>query len=181
MDVLTRISVAIFALSATPLALTAPLALLPACYEPQWRDCAVRCSSGEDCAPGQTCGAAGYCAAPDLTCTPATADAPPADAPAPPRDARKPDDKPKVQLRVRVNDGGRVFVDGSGTCDTDSSQNGDCQFAVTAGTPQSLHAIPHSDYHFDRWTSSACGMAGAVCTLVPVEPQTEVRARFAHD
>jgi Divergent InlB B-repeat domain len=154
-------------------------ALLSACYEPRWQDCAVRCSTNADCAPGQTCGTAGYCAAPDLTCTQA-ADAPPADAPGPPRDGRKPDDKPKVQLRVRVNDGGSVSVDGAGICDT-STNNGDCQFSVTADAPQPVRAIPNGGFHFDRWTSSACGMSGAVCTLVPTEPQTEVRAKFDRD
>jgi hypothetical protein len=152
------------------------LALLSACYEPQWQDCAVRCSSSDDCAPGQTCGAQGYCAAPDHTCMPATADATPPDARQP--DGRKPDDKPKVQLRVRLTEGGQVDVDGAGTCDNAPPRNGDCEFAVTHGLPQAVRAIPAAGYVFDRWTSPTCAMAEALCFVVPLDQQTEVRVRF---
>jgi hypothetical protein len=156
------------------------LALLPACYEPQWQDCAVRCSSSDDCAPGQSCGAQGYCAAAGLTCAPATGDGAPMDAPTPPGDGRK-DDKPKVQLRVKLSEGGRILVDGVGACDNDHSRNGDCQFSVTYGQPQAVRAIPHGGYRFTRWMSPTCATAGAICVVVPLDSLTEVRVRFDRD
>lgn len=155
-----------------PLA-AALLWLVPACYEPQWQDCAVRCASSEDCAPGQACGAQGYCTSPDRTCTPASADAGPAD-------SRKPDDKPKGQLRVRLSEGGTISVEGAGTCGFEPPQHGDCQFLVTLGVQQEVRAVPSIGYVFDRWTSPACATAGASCVLVPLDPTTEVRARFKH-
>lgn len=150
------------------------LLLVPACYEPQWQDCAVRCSSSEDCAPGQACGAQGYCASPDRACTPAIADARPPD-------SRKPDDKPKGQLRVQTSAGGRISIGGAGTCDTAPPHNGDCLLSVTLGEQQEVRAIPDSGYLFKRWTSPTCGVAGEICFFVPLGPLTEVRALFQHD
>lgn len=58
------------------------LATAGGCFGPTYEDCAVACTSNDDCAPGQTCGAAGMCTASDdpMACTggSATPDAPPA-------------------------------------------------------------------------------------------------------
>ncbi len=159
--------------SLAAVALLAPTA----CYEPELASCAVRCTSSADCAPGQTCGAGGLCAAPDLACA-AGADAAIADAPA---DAQRPDAGPRVQLRVRVSDSGRVHVDGVGLCDSEGSPDGDCRFAVAPGVPLTLRAVPHAGYRFDQWTSAACAMAGSTCMLTPVAPMTEARVRFMRD
>ncbi len=146
-----------------------------ACYEPQLASCAVRCSSNADCAPGQTCGAQGYCAVPELACPPGS-DAAPADGP--PADTQRPDAAPKLQLRVRIPDGGRVTVDGVGLCDSDGWPDGDCRFAVTAGVALTARAIPHAGYTFDQWTSTVCAMAGQTCVFTPTAPATEIRVRF---
>jgi hypothetical protein len=153
-----------------PLAAAALLAPA-ACYEPQLADCAVACSSSSDCAPGQTCGAAGYCAAPDLACAPRGG----VDAPRP-VDAR-PADAPsmKVLLHVRADRGGAVIVQGTETCDAD------CWFSVPGGAPVLLHAVPRAGHRFDRWTTPACGTQDESCILTPIEPSTEVRARFERD
>jgi hypothetical protein len=155
-------------------ALLAPVA----CYEPELASCAVRCTSSTDCAPGQTRGAAGYCAAPDLACSPAAADGAIGDG-AP--DAQPPDAGLQVQLRVRVSDRGRVHVDGVGLCDSEGWPAGDCRFAVAPGVPLTLRAIPHAGYRFDQWTSTACSMAGPTCMLTPVAAMTEARVRFVRE
>jgi hypothetical protein len=152
-------------------ALLAPVA----CYEPELASCAVRCTSSADCAPGQSCSVAGLCAAPDLACSPAGGDAAIADAPG---NGQQPDAGPRVQLRVRVSDSGRVHVDGVGLCDSEGWQDGDCRFGVVPGVPLTLRAIPHAGYQFDQWTSTACSMAGATCMLTPVASTTEARVRF---
>jgi hypothetical protein len=164
------------------LKLLAAAALLApaACYEPHFPDCTVRCATSADCAPGQACGGHGYCAAPELACALAGFDAPVADGP--PADShRPPDAASKVQLRVRISEKGKVFVEDVGMCDSEGWANGDCRFSVTAGIPLVLHAIPHAGYVFERWTSSACAMAEETCMLTPIEPLTEVRARFDRD
>jgi hypothetical protein len=57
------------------------LAAAGGCFGPAYEDCAVACTSSDDCAPGQACGAAGMCTASDdpMACTgggSATPDAP---------------------------------------------------------------------------------------------------------
>jgi hypothetical protein len=161
-----------------------------ACYQPRLPDCTVRCASSDDCAPGQTCDAQGYCAAPGLACPAGEPDAPPPgppiDAP-PPIDARPPidalpiDAAPNVQLRVRISGSGAVDVEGAGRCDAAGPDHGDCRYSVTPGTPLELLAIPYSGSVFEEWTSAACATAGATCVFTPIAPMTEVRARFMHD
>jgi hypothetical protein len=147
-----------------------------ACYEPRFTDCAVRCSTDDDCAPGQTCGTHGYCAGTELACTRGEPDA--AGSNSPPADAALPDAPAKVQLRVRISQDGKVLVEEVGMCDSEGWPGGDCRFTVTAGVPLILRAIPHTGHVFERWTSTACAMAPATCMLTPIAPMTEVRARF---
>lgn len=159
----------------------APLALA-SCYEPRLADCTVRCSSSDDCGPGQTCGAQGYCTAPDRACASSTADAPPIDgAPPPPPDAgHKPDGGGKnVLLRVQVGDGGKVRIEGAGVCDADGSQHGDCSYVVPQTVPLVLRATPRGGYAFDQWTSAACGLSGSLCVLTPLDELTVVSVKFA--
>jgi len=156
-------------------ALLAPVA----CYEPHLASCTVRCSSADDCAPGQQCSAQGLCAAPGRACP--GPDGTPIDAP--PLDARMDapiDARPKVQLHVRVNDGGAVEVVGVETCDATGPDQGDCRFDVAPDMELELRAVPHSGFRFDRWTSEACSTAGMTCLLTPLAP-IEVRARFVHE
>lgn len=162
------------------LRLLAAAALLApaACYEPRLVDCVVRCSSNADCAPGQTCGAQGYCAAPELACTASGSDAGTADGPGGPR---RPDAGPRVQLRTRVAEGGTINVDDIGICDADGESNGDCLFSVAPAVPLTLRAVPHGGYKFDRWMSAWCAMAAAICVFTPTEPLTEVRVKFARE
>lgn len=49
------------------------------CFSPSYDECRVACTSDEDCAPGQSCGAAGMCvgSGDPLACSPAIPDAPP--------------------------------------------------------------------------------------------------------
>lgn len=165
-------------------ALLLPLA---ACYEPHLAQCTVRCSSDQDCAPGQACGAPGWCAAPGTAC-PAGADAPgdpdppPSDAPADARpiDAR-PDGGPKVLLHVRVDGDGEVQIQDTGTCDSEGPEHGDCRFSATAGVALLVRAAPHAGFRFERWTSAACGMAGLICQLTPIDPLTELHAKFVRE
>jgi hypothetical protein len=154
----------------------AALLAAAACYEPHLPDCTVRCASSDDCAPGQVCGAQGYCAASGLACPSSGA---PADAA--PADTRKPDDPPEVQLHVLVGDGGKVRIDGTGTCDSSGAQQGDCLFTVMRGAALRLRAVPQGGYSFDRWTSAACEGEPASCDLTLIMPLTEVQATFVPD
>lgn len=154
--------------------LAAALLAPAACYDPRLPDCAVACASSRDCAPGQACSAEGRCAAPDHACAPAGVDAP-----RPPRDAAPGDGAPvKVVLRVRVDPGGKVIGPGDGTCDGYAPVGGDCWYAVPAGVPLTLDAVPYPGHRFDRWASAACGPAGPSCVLTPTGALLEVRARF---
>ena len=167
-------------LAASPsLALATAAALaLGACYDPRLSDCTVRCASGDDCGPGQACTAQGYCAAPDHACsTSSTVDA------APPADAgKKPDAGPTrlMQLHVTVTTGGKVRLDGggSGTCDGDSPQGGNCSYSVPEATIVTLKATPRGGYELERWTSTVCATAGETCVVTPFVPLTEIAARF---
>lgn len=141
-----------------------------ACYEPRLADCVVPCSSSDECAPGQACGAHGYCAAPELAC---------AAAGGPDGGPGGPDGPRQVQLRVKVSGHGRVIVDGAGQCGAEPKDG--CMFSVTASAPRTLRAIADDDHMFDQWASFACGSAGALCVLVPAQPLTEVHARFERE
>jgi hypothetical protein len=161
-------------------------AALAACYEPRLPDCAVACSSSSECAPGQLC-SAGYCSAPDQSCSLPGAlpdGPPPTPSDAPPRDAGPPQDSVvKVLLRVRADDGGEVVVQDIGTCDGDAAQQGgaECWYAVPVGLPLLLRAVPHNGYEFDRWSTPVCGAQDATCMFTPTAAVTEVRARFEQD
>jgi hypothetical protein len=158
----------------------APLALA-SCYEPRLADCTVRCSSSDDCGPGQTCGDQGYCAAAGRACS-TSADAPTPDAATPPDGGgHKPDGGGKnVVLRVQVGEGGKVRVDSAGTCDGDGAEHGDCSYVVPESASLELRATPRGGYVFDQWTSTACAMSGSACFLTPVDDLTVVSVKFAH-
>ena len=157
---------------------------MAACYSPSLPDCAVACASSADCGPGQTCGADGLCAAPDLSCTPLGGTPGPGeprpDGPPPP-DApgdAPPADPTKVILRVRVDRGGKVLVQGQSACAAQGAMPGDCHYTVPPSAPLQLQAVPLLGYSFDRWTSNECDHQGALCQLTPALSYTEVRARF---
>jgi hypothetical protein len=48
------------------LALVLGLVVSASCYEPDLRNCAVRCAAVTDCAPGHACGSDGWCADPSM-------------------------------------------------------------------------------------------------------------------
>lgn len=158
----------------------------PGCYEPQLRDCVVSCTGPADCAPGQVCGSDGMCAAPEVagSCAgivaatdagstdarpDARADARVIDAP-PPIDA-----VPQLALQVEITQSGRVMLEGTSLSCTSSSAP--CTFNVPIGATLVLRAIPGQGYAFDRWLSSACNGAGALCTIAPTSA-TSVHAKF---
>ena len=148
------------------------LSLIPACYSPDLRDCTVSCVGAADCAGGQVCSAEHYCAASGVSCavTP-LADAPRADTMA--LDAPPPVDAPPPSgnLHVRIMDKGTVEVGGVGTCAMD------CTYTVLLGGALELVARPGENRELERW-SGACAGADDTCTLVPVQPLTEVSAKF---
>ena len=155
---------------------------LGACYDPRLSDCTVRCSSSDDCGPGQTCGPQGYCAATAGACGAGSSDAPADAAEAP--DGRKNDDARPMrlaQLRVRVTMGGKIRVDALGSCDGDGPQAGDCSFSVPEAEPLTLKANPRGGYSFESWTSIACAGTAETCVLTPIDPLTEIAARFVPD
>lgn len=142
----------------------AALALLApaACYAPRLPDCTAPCSSDLDCPPDQSCGAEGYCVAPDLICAPADRpDAPPL---------------PSVRLRVVVEDGA-VEVQGIGECDGFGSLERTCMFDVPQQVLLMLIATAHPRYKFDKW-SGVCDGQGPTCSVILAAPLTEARTRF---
>lgn len=99
--------------------------------------------------------------------------------PPPPVDAA-PADAPivtTVPLRVKINGNGRVDVIGHGTCD---QPPGDCVFAVPAGQPVTLIAVPASGWHFDQWNAT-CGGQPATCTTLPAPAPAHARFRANDD
>jgi hypothetical protein len=81
--------------------------MLVGCYEPRYGECVVRCAAASDCAPGQACGADGWCVSPEHAGQCASSpgdgggiepdpgrDGPRVDAGKPPKDARLPDAPP---------------------------------------------------------------------------------------
>jgi hypothetical protein len=131
---------------------------LAACYAPDTRDCTIACGAPTDCAHGQQCGADGFCAAPDVSCS---------------GDAGTP-----VALHVQIMGHGRVTIDPSLVCDSDSTTHGDCTFSVPANVARELAAITTKDDHAFLGWSFACAGQDATCTLVPVSAMTQVGARF---
>jgi len=164
------------------------------CYEPQLRDCAVSCATAADCAPDQTCGSDGKCAAPEhaghcggaIAASDAGADtsdaAPDArmiDAPttvvvdAPPMI----DAPAQVVLQIEIKDRGAVMVQGAGSCHH-TAPNHICQFGVPAGTPRLLTAVPDPEYRFDKWEDVPCIGQDETCTFIPTALFTEIKAKF---
>ena len=147
--------------------------LLPtACYSPELRDCSVTCSSATECASDQVCTAAGFCAAPGVTCTLLQ---PPPDAGSDAAVHDAPADAPPAAhglLHVRVMDKGKVNVAGVGTCDED------CMYVVVLDTALDARAVPAEDRELERWTSDACSGQDETCTFTPSQPITQLSAKF---
>lgn len=139
--------------------LTALLALLAACYEPEAVDCTVTCSGVGDCAEGQICGSDGLCAAPELAghCM-----------------ASEIDEPQMVTLAIAIEGDGKVTVGEIGTCD---DEDGVCMFTVRAGLAYQLKAVEKDDREFISWTQS-CSGTDATCSVVPVTALTQVGAKF---
>ena len=143
------------------------LALVAGCYEPELRDCTIRCSAATDCASGQVCGSDGMCAAPDVAgqCAerPAVVDAGViVDGTKPRPDARPdapPDAPPPGQLQVTVEGRGRVTVTGIGTC-TDQ-----CTYTTVLGAQITVEAVPLEEWRFDKWTQGPCIGQPASCVF----------------
>ena len=161
------------------------LALAPACYSPDLRDCAVTCESSADCAGAQVCGADHFCAAPAIAGTCARlrrdagasgdVDAPGAAPDAPhgkPHDAPPPVDAPPMAALHLHVDGHGALVAGVRTCTMD------CTYAVPPGVPIDVDAVPASGQMFDSWTMGPCvGSTSTSCLVTPVGTIT-VGVRF---
>ena len=83
--------------------------------------------------------------------------------------------------RSSVTMGGKIRVDGMGSCDGDGPQSGDCSYSVPEAEPLTLKANPRGGYRFESWTSTACAGAAETCVFTPVDPLTEIAARFVSD
>jgi hypothetical protein len=143
---------------------------LAACYVPEFRDCAVACSTDADCAKGHVCGE-GLCVTPGGSCGVAPADG----APVTVVDAAPDAPRPTGMLRVRLAEQGRVEVSGIGTCDRVITDR--CDFIVELGESRTLLAIPAAGREFEHW-DKACVGTDPTCDLVPGLPLTEVEAKF---
>lgn len=150
------------------------IAACASCYSPDLRDCTVRCERVHDCASGQQCNAAGFCAAPGASCG---TDAAPRDAAidAPidaPVDARVPiDAPPTVTITLQLMGAGTLALDGVGSCDTS------CTLPARIGVPATVYAIPKPKQTFSGWTAGPCLGQTATCKFVPIVPVT-IAARF---
>jgi hypothetical protein len=176
------------------------------CYSPDIRNCTVACTAETDCAGGQMCGSDHLCAAPviaghcsELVTSDAgiepVADAGPRDGSDPPNDAMTPHDAlvpphdawvppidaaPQlINLHIVINGRGLVVVNTS-TCDSNGPQHGNCFVQAPRGTPATLHASAHQNYHFESWTTQACAGQGATCTFTPIA-DTLVGITFRRD
>jgi hypothetical protein len=171
------------------------LALAPACYSPDLRDCTVTCASTSDCAHGQLCGddhlcavaaRAGHCLEPlplnDAGIVDAGPDAPaPPDAAAPASDARPDDGGPgDVILHIHIDGLGKVKLRGGGTCSAGPSDHIECYLDAPANVPATLDAIPGDGFSFEHWTTMVCDHQDETCTFTPVTA-TDVGVRFRRE
>ena len=162
--------------------------VVSACYSPDLRDCTVSCTAAGDCASGQVCGAAGFCAAPDVSCSVSDAGVPVRDAAD--RDAAAivvvdaapdaPPDAPTTStLHVHIDGQGSVTVTGVGTCAAGPPQQGDCNFSVLPNLPLIASASPYPDWRFDKWTSATCAMESSqTCTFAAHGGTTNLTLKF---
>ena len=140
------------------------LSFLAGCYEPELRDCAVACSSTDECADGHVC-AEGLCRAPNATCEPGPGGGMPE-----PRE---------VLIRVVVDGEGMIVIPDVGTCrfdDSDARDSTACDWRVIAGTQIVVEAHSLGE-PFDGWTSSTCAGQDASCSVV-VNTAVEIKAKF---
>jgi hypothetical protein len=168
--------------------------LASACYEPEVRDCSVKCSALTDCAGGQLCGNEGYCVdntsvrCGDSPSTLIDAGVAPTDghgdgpvdahvdAPPPPPDAAPTPDAPTHgTVNVDVDGKGGVFILGLGWC-TDH-----CTYTVLLGTPITAHAQAGDDFRFDKWTTNACPDEHDPDCPVTVTSTVSLGAKFRKD
>lgn len=137
-------------------AVAAALAALGACYDPTLPDCAVPCTSGDECGPGQVCGERGLCAAPEVADSCARA---------------------AVTLRVQIERRGRVeVVELSESCDADDG-GATCTFDLVRPRSVELRAI-ETDEDFERWSGGGCSGNALTCRADLGEGTTEITARF---
>lgn len=134
---------------------------LGACYAPEVRDCTVTCSASTDCADDQVCGSDKYCAAPEVS---GTCDS----------TGGSGSGSATVALRLTVHGRGVVTVQGVGQCGSLSTDQDDCTWQLTMGTPVAMNA---TDTNFDRWSSSVCNGKSLTCNFTPTT-STIVTARF---
>ena len=119
---------------------------LAACYSPSLRDCSITCSNTNECAQGQVCGNAGYCAAPEVAdrCADVISDAGMT-----PVDATPVDAAPRVTLHLHVDGPGEIDF-GANPCRTD------CMYSVPIHAQITLTAVDINDHEFDKWTMGPC-------------------------
>lgn len=147
----------------------AALALVAGCYDPDLRDCAVACTNGDECGPGQVCGDDGLCASPDVA---GTCDQPPG------ADARPPDAPPAVTLRLEIERKGRLVVeDPASTCESDENGGTSCTVALPSPQWVDVDAIA-TDEPFERWTTSNCTGSQPTCRVFAGPGTTTIGARF---
>jgi hypothetical protein len=129
------------------------------CYDPELRDCTLRCGRPHDCADGQVCGADGFCASPERAGR--CAGSPPDAAVDARPDARQRDAPDEVALHVIVMGGGLVTLDGGDSCDND------CILIARAGSLVTLRALPGTKQEFSSWTSGPCVGQSDTCVFIP--------------
>jgi len=174
--------------------------LASACYEPQVRDCTIKCTSEVDCTGDQVCGGQGYCVdnsavrcsgdmpgavVPDAGTTATLADAgttatdaatPHPDATPPPDAAPPPPDAPTTAVvTVNVEGKGAVTLAGIGWCASS------CQYTVLIGTLVNAHAFPGDDFDFEQWTTNACPDEYDPDCAVTVQAPVTLGAKFKKD
>ncbi|MCE9572392.1 MAG: hypothetical protein K8W52_04485 [Deltaproteobacteria bacterium] len=158
----------------------AALATLGACYDPTVRDCVVSCTGAGQCAGDQVCGADGWCAAPAVAGSCATADAaiPMIDAAQDaPVDASPMVDAASATLRLVISGKGKIVSDQPGVQCTNNP--GDCSFSIAAGTAVVLTAVnTNPNYTFVDWATPNCQGQGTSCTLTVAAPVSLVTATF---
>ena len=157
------------------------LSALPACYSPELADCAVACTAAEDCAPGQRCGADGWCAG--------DAKADRCDGSQAPDGGALPGST--LELRLTIAGRGQVELDapmgtppGPGdkpTCVSAQAGGVTCSYLFPANTWLTLRVRESGGWEFSGWDAPGCGLGRPKSCLVLVrtaEAPTFVTARF---
>ncbi len=136
--------------------------LAAACYSPSLEDCAVACSSAQDCGPGQSCRSDGWCAGPDHSegCG------------MPPPGGDDGDDRDAdASLQIVIEGMGQVEVESSSAglsevCVANSAAGATCTYAIPSGTWASLRQKEQGGWRFESWQWPGCGLGKPKTCLV---------------